>query len=224
MKTLYADRQLFLKALRSTDSTASGLCAVVYLLWRYVNYQRLLKGETLSRKLRIPVVEILYRCWVVSWTNQHPAFTQMYSWDRDLWPAWDEGLNTVDPQDSRQLVQAFTDHFDPASEVKLFNSVTVPFLDIPNALSFLLPRIVPDSEELLGFFIAELIERLWHAVIHRESTSELLIQVIGISLRWLGKVLKQLHHTWETNPAPLMRIAHAMASGDLLQLIEMHPI
>ncbi|CAE6455932.1 unnamed protein product [Rhizoctonia solani] len=219
MELLYSDRKLFLEAMRATHAIAGNLSALVFLFWRYVNYQRLLQGQLLSKKLRIPMLEIFYRCWVVSSTDQHAAFSHMYLCDKDQWPPWNELLHKVDPEDSRELVRAFTGHFVAANEFTFSDPITVSVLDIPNALYFLGYRIVPESEDLVGAFVETMIRRLWCAIADREESNELLIDSISTSLVWLRTILQQFHNTWETNTMPLSNIVLAMVNSELLPLV-----
>ncbi|EUC59848.1 hypothetical protein RSOL_326460 [Rhizoctonia solani AG-3 Rhs1AP] len=219
MELLYSDRKLFLEAMRATHAIAGNLSALVFLFWRYVNYQRLLQGQLLSKKLRIPMLEIFYRCWVVSSTDQHAAFSHMYLCDKDQWPPWNELLHKVDPEDSRELVRAFTGHFVAANKFTFSDPITVSVLDIPNALYFLAYRIVPESEDLVGAFVETMIQRLWCAIADREESNELLIDSISTSLVWLRTILQQFHNTWETNTMPLSNIVLAMVNSELLPLV-----
>ncbi|KEP49197.1 MYND finger protein [Rhizoctonia solani 123E] len=215
MEMLYDDRHLFLKALRSTHSP--GLSAVVFLIWRYVNYQRFLQGPTAANKLIQPLYDILNRCWLVSTVDQHAAFFYMHQWDKDLWTVWDDtSVIKVTPEDSREIVGAFTDHI---TQMSLEPDLSMSLFHLSHALSFLGGRILPSSEDLLGPFISAFIERLWFAVAHQELTNIPLAEAMGTMFSWIKAILKRLHHTWEIDPIAVMRIIDAVVDADLLLLV-----
>ncbi|CAE6420806.1 unnamed protein product [Rhizoctonia solani] len=217
MEMLYTDRHLLLKSLISTH--APGLSAVVFLMWRYVNYQRFLQHHSLTNRLRLPVLEILSRCWLASTTDQHASFLRMYQWDKDLWPEWDDTKRImVTPEDSRDILCAYTDHLIQNNTDPDY-SKAITLAHFSNTMYFLAGRILPSSEDLLGPFFGALIERVWLALVGQEESNTTMAEGVGTMFNWLKAILKRLRHTWDVDPVTTAQIVNTLVRADILQLV-----
>lgn len=151
---LWDDRELFLRAMSNTLSP--GLSPIVYVLWRYVIYERHLQGSSIpqSRMLMIPFVEIFWRSFLSIGPEGRRPFQLLNAVNYQDAQIWEDSPKHSRLDDSLQIMRALTKQLRQTDPV-----LKCP--DINDALNYVYQHSLLGCEIELPALIQATIHQLW---------------------------------------------------------------
>ncbi|KAG8729579.1 hypothetical protein FRC11_008432 [Ceratobasidium sp. 423] len=208
LETLWEDRESFLKAMGSTISPE--LSGVIYVLWRYVIYER---------------------AYLVATPDQGKVFMLLSSLNYENSKIWNSSPKHNQLGDSKQIIRAFaTQIMRPKSPL--------PLGHFPNALNFIHRHSLPGCEEEAPLLIGAIISQIWDQFLAYDGTKERgkLVDVISNVFNWFRYVIfaagghsKKLRSpisgmlepfaTSRSNQPLMLRIIDTVIQSELLSLI-----
>ncbi|KAG8709495.1 hypothetical protein FRC11_005497 [Ceratobasidium sp. 423] len=218
---LWDDRVLFLKVMATTVSPV--LSSVIYLLWRYVIYERHLEvqrspesGPPMSGNV---FVQIFWRAYLTITPDQKRTFNLIsscteyglgfHSPNRDA-----TGYNT--PEDTKQIIRAFTNQTQRGSALTGRN--------VFQALSFIFLHLLPagpSCDEEMPDLIAATMRQLWDFLIAgRRDLGEqrATLDDMRKTFDMFGEILK-LEGERSSNPESVKKIVQVLSENELLDLV-----
>ncbi|CAE6488731.1 unnamed protein product [Rhizoctonia solani] len=221
LNILYEDRRLLLQAFALLCPT--GISAVIFLLWRYVSYERFRAGYQETRKHAGPLQTVLWRCFLITANVEQETFATICSRDDDLWPGRKTGpLLSVELEDSKVLAISFIKRLQ---RVENKSNKPLLFVDLLNALIFVKHHFLPGCQDLVAHCYGAVIEQVWYALERKEqgnfeNYSDLDIpSAFGRVVDMFSETIMLLTQWKDTTPATVEQIIQEIIRTDLLDLI-----
>ncbi|CAE6450807.1 unnamed protein product [Rhizoctonia solani] len=211
LEILWEDRESFLKAMGSTVSPE--LSGVIYVLWRYVIYERYLQESPKSKRSIIHFIEIFWRAYLVATPDQGKVFMLLSSLNYENSKIWNSSPKHNQLEDSKQIIRAFTTQImRPKSPL--------PLGHFPNALNFIHRHSLPGCEEEAPLLISAVISQMWDHFLAYDGTNERgkLVDIISNVFNWFSGMLEPFT-TSRSNQPLMLRIIDTVIENELFSLI-----
>ncbi|CAE6500198.1 unnamed protein product [Rhizoctonia solani] len=198
-----------------------GLSAVTFMLWRYVTYQRFLKGPKEAQRYFGPLKEVFWRCFLVATPHEQASFYHMYQWDRDLWPQHSQALTTTAKlHNSTVVIGTFIDRLAPAAVagVSVSSIPPVSLSDLVNSFKYVGNYFQLGCEDLVAGYFGTVIEQMWCINSQQESDPRFNSAIGTSMLNQFCTILELLRHR-TANRAIALQVIDVTIKTDLLNLI-----
>ncbi|CAE6415262.1 unnamed protein product [Rhizoctonia solani] len=220
LKLLWDDDKQFTKAMLWTYSP--GLSSVMYLLWRYVIYERYLQAHPSPERFIIPFMDVFWRCVLSAPPDQFVAFSLINTFTFRHTLIWRNTPARPELADSRLLIQAGIDQLHlgtlpPYGLELLKENLLVD--DIPGVLFFLHRHFTPGCEDLIPLLIGTTIRRFWMIFLEEKLGRDILLLSLTYSFGWFQGFIECLKEPTDKNEYIKEQTLLQVLDNDLISFI-----
>ncbi|CAE6343276.1 unnamed protein product [Rhizoctonia solani] len=219
LSMIWDDEKQFTKAMLQTYSP--GLSGVVYLLWRYVQYERHLKEHPHPYRFMVPFIDVFFRCILCSTPDQALAVAMIRMANSGALQLREIAPINIRSElaDSRLMIQAFIYQLNLGISTD-DGETSLPIEDIPDTLHFLHSHFLPGCQDMIPELIGTTIKRCWITFLN-PSRMSYFPTAFTVTFSWCRGFIVQLRQLKPTssNKSLKLEVLTSSMDNDLIDFI-----